>query len=77
MNPMWALVALDLLDTLAVLLERGSEAAAEIEVTRAKVQQMVAEERDPTPEELGVLALRSRLLTIRLRRARDKARGEG
>jgi len=73
MNPMWALVALDLLDTLVVLMERGDAAKAEIEATRAQVQEMVAEEREPTPDELRALALKSRLLSIRLKAAREKA----
>lgn len=74
MNPMWALLALDLLDTLATLLKRGSEAREEVETVRAKVRQMILEDRDPTPEELRELALKSRLLTIRLLAARDSAR---
>ena len=74
MNPMWALLALDLLDTIVTLMKRGKESAAEIEIVRAKVRQMIVEDRDPEPEELRVLALKSRLLSIRLKAARDSAR---
>lgn len=75
MNPMTILMILELLDTFAVLLASLPEAKARYDAVRAKVEQMVEEDRDPTPEELDELEAEAGVLSARLKAARDRARG--
>ncbi len=65
----------EIVDYIADLLELGDEAKAKLEALEIKVNAWVAEERDPTDEELSEMTADAEAALGRLRAAREAREG--
>lgn len=66
MSPAAILAILQVVETLAVLLESIPGAKEEFDTVLADVRKFVSEGRDPTPEELGRIVTKSKRLSSRI-----------
>lgn len=69
MSPAAILAILQVLETFAYLLQSVPEARSAYEGVLADVERFVAEDRDPTPAELGTMVLRVKGFSARIQKA--------